>query len=156
MLSRPNEGQLVQKWLNTRSLRIKISNIPSDRRKTRRLLEQIRLPIANAPNRGKTLYRRVLSRHESWANGCDTIFAQHGRAVVFSATGLERHSKTTRRTKLRMYFLQRRFSLSDPAVEEVPYDMISMRAFARIDLGNPALPTRPRSASSVTSSRSTT
>src|ERR1035437_7041374 len=36
---------------------------------------------------------------------------------------------------LRIYFLQQWFSLSDPAVEEALYDMLSMRAFARIDLG---------------------
>jgi IS5 family transposase len=35
---------------------------------------------------------------------------------------------------LRIYFLQHWFNLSDPAVEPL-YDSISMRAFARIDLG---------------------
>jgi transposase, IS5 family len=36
---------------------------------------------------------------------------------------------------LRIYFLQHWFNLSDPAVEEALYDSLSMRAFARIDLG---------------------
>ena len=41
---------------------------------------------------------------------------------------------------LRIYFLQHWFNLSDPAVEEALYDMISMRAFARIDLGASGVP----------------
>jgi IS5 family transposase len=41
---------------------------------------------------------------------------------------------------LRIYFLQHWFSLSDPAVEEALYDMLSMRAFARIDLGEGGVP----------------
>src|SRR5271154_216301 len=36
---------------------------------------------------------------------------------------------------LRIYFLQQWFNLSDPAAEEALYDMVSMRAFAGIDLG---------------------
>lgn len=98
--------------------------------------------------------------------------------LSLAATGFERHSKTTRRTKfllemdrivpwkrlrkvvrpfyykgegvgrrplelermLRVYFLQQWFNLSDPAVEEALYDMLSMRAFARIDLGEAGVP----------------
>ena len=41
---------------------------------------------------------------------------------------------------LRIYFLQHWFNLSDPAVEESLYDMISMRAFARVDLGESGVP----------------
>ncbi len=41
---------------------------------------------------------------------------------------------------LRIYFLQHRFNLSDPGVEEALYDMLSMRAFARIDLGEAGVP----------------
>ncbi len=41
---------------------------------------------------------------------------------------------------LRIYFLQQWFNLSDPAVEEALYDMLSMRAFARIDLGEAGVP----------------
>lgn len=41
---------------------------------------------------------------------------------------------------LRIYFLQQWFNLSDPAVEESLYDMLSMRAFARIDLGEAPVP----------------
>ncbi len=43
-------------------------------------------------------------------------------------------------TMLRIYFLQQWFNLSDPAVEESLYDMLSMRAFARIDLGEAPVP----------------
>jgi IS5 family transposase len=41
---------------------------------------------------------------------------------------------------LRIYFLQLWFNLSDPAVEEALYDSVSMRAFAKIDLGNAGVP----------------
>jgi IS5 family transposase len=95
------------------------------------------------------------------------------KQLSLAATGFERYSKTTRRTKfllemdhivpwkrlrkivrpyyykgegvgrrpielermLRIYFLQQWFTLSDPAVEEALYDSLSMRAFARVDLG---------------------
>jgi transposase, IS5 family len=98
--------------------------------------------------------------------------------LSLAATGFERHSKITRRTKfllemdqivpwkrlrkivrpfyykgegvgrrpielermLRIYFLQHWFNLSDPGVEEALYDMVSMRAFARVDLGETGVP----------------
>ncbi len=41
---------------------------------------------------------------------------------------------------LRIHFLQQWLNLSDPAVEEALYDMISMREFARIDLGDAPSP----------------
>jgi len=41
---------------------------------------------------------------------------------------------------LRIYFLQQWFNLSDPAVEEALYDMLSMRAFAHVDLGEAGVP----------------
>ena len=41
---------------------------------------------------------------------------------------------------LRVYFLQLWFNLSDPAVEEALYDVVSMRAFAGIDLGQEGAP----------------
>jgi transposase, IS5 family len=41
---------------------------------------------------------------------------------------------------LRIYFLQLWFNLSDPAVEEALYDIASMRAFAKIDLGTTGVP----------------
>ena len=41
---------------------------------------------------------------------------------------------------LRVYFLQIWFNLSDPAVEEAPYDSAAMRAFAGIDLGSEGAP----------------
>jgi IS5 family transposase len=41
---------------------------------------------------------------------------------------------------LRIYFLQQWFNLSDPAAEEALYDMVSMRSFAGIDLGDAPAP----------------
>jgi IS5 family transposase len=41
---------------------------------------------------------------------------------------------------LRIYFLQQWFNLSDPAAEESLYDSVSMRRFARIDLGESPVP----------------
>ncbi|GAC1455907.1 MAG: IS5-like element ISPssy family transposase [Vulcanimicrobiaceae bacterium] len=41
---------------------------------------------------------------------------------------------------LRIYFLQQWFNLSDPGVEESLYDSVSMRAFAKIDLGREPAP----------------
>jgi IS5 family transposase len=55
---------------------------------------------------------------------------------------------------LRIYFLQHWFNLSDPAAEEALYDMVSMRAFARIDLGESGVPDETTICSSDTSSRS--
>ena len=39
---------------------------------------------------------------------------------------------------LRIHFLQARFNLSDPAVEEALYDSAAMRGFAGVDLGQEA------------------
>ena len=41
---------------------------------------------------------------------------------------------------LRIYFLQQWFNLSDPGVEEALHDMMSMRDFAKIDLGSAPVP----------------
>jgi IS5 family transposase len=41
---------------------------------------------------------------------------------------------------LRIYFLQQWFNLSDPGVEEALYDISSMRAFAKVDLGDAPVP----------------
>jgi IS5 family transposase len=41
---------------------------------------------------------------------------------------------------LRIYFLQQWFNLSDPAAEDAIYDSESMRRFARVDLGEDAVP----------------
>jgi IS5 family transposase len=41
---------------------------------------------------------------------------------------------------LRLYFLQQRFNLSDPAVEEAVYDSQTMRGFVGIDLGREPAP----------------
>ena len=41
---------------------------------------------------------------------------------------------------LRIYFLQQWFNLSDPAAEEALYDMVSMRSFAGVDLGDAPAP----------------
>jgi IS5 family transposase len=41
---------------------------------------------------------------------------------------------------LRIHFLQQWFNLSDPGAEEALYDILSMREFARIDLGRAPVP----------------
>jgi hypothetical protein len=41
---------------------------------------------------------------------------------------------------LRLYFLQQRFKLSDPAVEEALYDSLALRCFVGIDLGREPVP----------------
>lgn len=41
---------------------------------------------------------------------------------------------------LRIYFLQQWFNLADPGVEEALYDSVSMRRFARVDLGEMPVP----------------
>src|SRR5947209_5643109 len=41
---------------------------------------------------------------------------------------------------LRIYFLQQWFNLSDPQAEDAIYDSESMRRFARIELGDDAVP----------------
>jgi IS5 family transposase len=43
-------------------------------------------------------------------------------------------------TMLRIYFLQQWFDLSDPAAEDAIYDSESMRRFARVELGEEAVP----------------
>ena len=43
-------------------------------------------------------------------------------------------------TMLRIYCLQQWYNLSDPGVEEVLYDIQSMRAFAGLELGRDAIP----------------
>ncbi|HKW03056.1 MAG TPA: IS5 family transposase [Vicinamibacterales bacterium] len=43
-------------------------------------------------------------------------------------------------TMLRLYFLQHWFNLSDPAAEEALYDSEAMRRFARVELGDEAIP----------------
>jgi transposase, IS5 family len=46
---------------------------------------------------------------------------------------------------LRIYCLQQWYNLSDPGAEEALYDIQSMRAFAGLELGRDAIPTRRRS-----------
>lgn len=43
-------------------------------------------------------------------------------------------------TMLRIYFLQQWYQLSDPGAEEALYDIQSMRAFARLELGRDQIP----------------
>ena len=43
----------------------------------------------------------------------------------------------------RIYVLQQWYQLSDPGAEEALYDIQSMRAFARLDLGRDAIPDEP-------------
>ncbi len=43
-------------------------------------------------------------------------------------------------TMLRIHFLQQWFNLSDPAMEEAPYDTAMFREFAGLDMGEDHLP----------------
>jgi IS5 family transposase len=54
-----------------------------------------------------------------------------------AAVGRPRHGLET---MLRIYFLQQWFDLSDPAAEDAIYDSESMRRFARVELGDDAVP----------------
>ena len=56
---------------------------------------------------------------------------------------------------LRIYCLQQWYNLSDPGAEEALYDIQSMRAFAGLELGRDAIPTRRRSSISATCSSAT-
>jgi IS5 family transposase len=68
-----------------------------------------------------------------WKKLCELIepfYPQKGRGR--SPVGLER--------MLRIHFLQHWFALSDPAAEEILYDVDSMRRFVGIDLGKEPVP----------------
>jgi transposase, IS5 family len=69
-----------------------------------------------------------------WAKLCALIEPVYpkGEGAGRPTVGLER--------MLRIYFLQQWFNLSDPAVEESLYDLVSMRQFVGIDLGREAAP----------------
>lgn len=74
-----------------------------------------------------------MDRVVPWANLCALIEPVYSKGVTGRPpVGVER--------MLRIYFLQNWFNLSDPAVEEALYDVISMREFVGIDLGREPAP----------------
>ena len=68
-----------------------------------------------------------------WARLLSLIEPHYPRATV----GRPPHALET---MLRIYFLQQWFDLSDPAAEDAIYDSESMRRFARVELGEDAVP----------------
>jgi IS5 family transposase len=75
----------------------------------------------------------AMDRVVPWANLCALIEPVYSKGVTGRPpVGVER--------MLRIYFLQNWFNLSDPAVEEALYDVISMREFVGIDLGREPAP----------------
>jgi transposase, IS5 family len=74
-----------------------------------------------------------MNRVVPWAQLCALIEPFYSKGTTGRPpVGVER--------MLRIYFLQNWFNLSDPAVEEALYDVISMREFVGIDLGNEPAP----------------
>lgn len=68
-----------------------------------------------------------------WSRLLGLIEPHYPQGVV----GRPRHGLET---MLRIYFLQQWFDLSDPAAEDAIYDSESMRRFARVELGDDAVP----------------
>jgi IS5 family transposase len=68
-----------------------------------------------------------------WSRLLGLIEPHYPQAVV----GRPRHGLET---MLRIYFLQQWFDLSDPSAEDAIYDSESMRRFARVELGDDAVP----------------
>ncbi len=100
-------------------------------------MKQMTLSAGGFDRHSKTTRRAAflaeMDRVVPWSALCALIEpvypkAGNGRPPI----GLER--------MLRIYFLQNWFNLSDPAVEEVLYDSLSMRNFVGIDLGREGAP----------------
>lgn len=85
-----------------------------------------------------------VTRREKFLREMDRIvpwkrLRQIVKPFYFKGDGVGRRPVELERM-LRIYFLQQWFNLSDPGVEEALYDMLSMRAFAHIDLGEAGVP----------------
>ncbi|MBA2490519.1 MAG: transposase [Gammaproteobacteria bacterium] len=84
-------------------------------------------PIASP--RGENAFWIEMERVVPWAELCALIEPVYPCEPVGAGrrpVGLER---------MRIYFIQQWFNLSDPAVEEALYDSRALRAFVGIDLG---------------------
>jgi IS5 family transposase len=95
-------------------------------------MKQMTLGATGFEKHGKATRRAQfladMDRVVPWAALCGLIEPFYSRgATGRPPVGVER--------MLRIYFLQNWFNLSDPAVEEALYDVISMRDFVGIDLG---------------------
>ena len=100
-------------------------------------MKQMTLASGGFEKHGKTTRRAQfladMNRVVPWSNLCALIEPHYSRGVAGRPPiGVER--------MLRIYFLQQWFNLSDPAVEESLYDVLSMREFVGIDLGREAAP----------------
>jgi IS5 family transposase len=100
-------------------------------------MKQMTLATRGFEKHGKATRRAQfladMNRVVPWAQLCALIEPFYSKGTTGRPpVGVER--------MLRIYFLQNWFNLSDPAVEEALYDVISMREFVGIDLGNEPAP----------------
>ena len=100
-------------------------------------MKQMTLATRGFEKHGKATRRAQfladMNRVVPWAQLCTLIEPFYSKGTTGRPpVGVER--------MLRIYFLQNWFNLSDPAVEEALYDVISMREFVGIDLGNEPAP----------------
>lgn len=100
-------------------------------------MKQMTLGSAGFDKHGKATRRAQflvnMDRVVPWSTLCGLIEPFYSRgATGRPPVGVER--------MLRIYFLQNWFNLSDPAVEEALYDVLSMRDFVGIDLGREPAP----------------
>jgi IS5 family transposase len=100
-------------------------------------MKQMTLGASGFEKHGKATRRAQfladMNRVVPWATLCRLIEPFYSKSTTGRPpVGVER--------MLRIYFLQNWFNLSDPAVEEALYDVISMREFVGIDLGREPAP----------------
>ncbi len=100
-------------------------------------MKQMTLATRGFEKHGKATRRAQfladMNRVVPWAQLCMLIEPFYSKGTTGRPpVGVER--------MLRIYFLQNWFNLSDPAVEEALYDVISMREFVGIDLGSEPAP----------------
>jgi IS5 family transposase len=81
-------------------------------------------------------HKKKLTRRERFLQEMDAVvpWARFTKLVV------RRGAPMPLQTMLRIYFLQQWFNLSDPAAEDLLYDIESMRRFAGIELGDDTVP----------------
>lgn len=80
-----------------------------------------------------------MERIVPWRELCELV------APVYTSSG-DKGGRAPRELEmmLRIYFLQQRFNLSDPAAEDALYNAVAMRRFVGVDVGQSAA-NRPRS-----------
>ena len=89
--------------------------------------------VANCKATRRDTFFREMDRATPWARIIPLIAPHDPKA------GLGRRPLPLE-TRLRVYFLQQWFNLSDPQAEDMLYDSESMRRFARVELGVDTVP----------------